>query len=62
MDPMQQVNDSHVTNQSFTSMLVDAPNHYVTKNKYDVTMQHLDQTSTSGINPSTVPSNSHHVS
>jgi len=59
---MQQVNDSHMTNQSFTSMLVDTTIHDVTKNKYDVTMQHLNQTDNSGINPSNVPLNSHHAS
>jgi len=62
MDPMQQVNVSHVTNQSFTSMLVDAPNYDVTKSKYDFTMKHLNQAGNSGINPSTVPSNSLHAS
>jgi len=61
MDPMQQVNDNHVTNQSFTSMLVDATIHDVTNNKYDVTMKHLNQAYNSGINPSTVPPNSHHT-
>ena len=57
-DPMQVVNNSHITNQSYTSMLVDAPSYDVIKHHYDVAKY---QFNSSGISHLTAASNSHHV-